>query len=1017
MATFIQGVTDTNLDPVLFTPDYSFLRYVLGKKTEQYQQGLKSVSSSYAALQKELTDPVTRERRDTYLKAAETQLQNIASADLSLQQNVNAANAIFDPIATDPAVAYDMFHTENNRRQLAAMQSWATSDDMATRKKFNKDIYDWVSRDLDSLKTGNGDISNYKVQGRKAWAYVDAQDIINEAAKQQGFTVKTDELGNPYIVTTEGGATFRPNYEAFAKSVLDANPVYQQQRQILGQAKTEKVIERAMADPTNIGLSREQLLEKYADTEYDLSSKNQKQYLTGLNDKLTIQTAEYNSYLQQNASKIAANPAGPEAQQAQQMAANLTQFKSQIDNISSDYVSQYGTDEASFKLKKDAFKKGFLSNPEGYYANQVAIEDAIRFSNIRSSFGTRSVKADTGYLGLLAATNRSLNTLANIIDDRFDNAIDAQELGLKQATFANKLQGKSSTGERLKNADGTDKVSDVEYIGTSATQVNTVQKLNQLREKLEVNKAKAMTSLTSTYGGLYLLEKMGAKQPDVALVRGYISRKGSDENAKASREETQAMQKVYQTMWAWAKQNPDANAEMLESLRGTLGKAYKDLDFAGLLKLASKNYATTDDYDYQAKLNLDNYENYTKESERIAGLVNKGVDVVVSQIKNDDRLYRDLKEVLIEENGKTRVMQASDLVKTIPAKGWKEDANWKIDKSVELTEEERRELAEGIFDGRVTVTHRGKYMSGGDNPAAMFKTDGTFVKFKGRTIYLEDNFSAIPFTSSDLQKNLKRINERIPIPILESEVPGVTVTGSSGFVVRNQPKEDIRIKLAAGATQENANIMEADGSGTAAGFKDVDADDQQIVRNALADKDNVEQMLIWTNSPLNSGSQVVEVVMKSVPGEKAPSWSGKRYYFPINVNKTKNEIFSVFAQADELDEFMTYSKKNEPYKFDSFEGSGVKAEVVADQPGSKTGRVLLHSKFDPVTRQYVDNWITQEISFDLNKLSFAEMKQEIFNNFITPYMKGYMNYTKQTMGSTGAPGSNLLQQLKNVVTW
>jgi hypothetical protein len=1013
MATFIQGVTDTNLDPVLFTPDYSFLRYNLQKKSAQYEQGLKSVSSAYGAMKKELSDPMNVQRRDQYLKNAESELQKIASADLSLQQNVNAANAIFDPIATDPAIAYDAFYTGRIKREMSTMESWASSDDLETRKKFNQDIYNWLKRDLESLKNGNGDVNNYKVQGRKAWAYVDPQDIISKAAKDQGFVIKNDVTGNPYIVTTEGGPANREAYEQFAKSVLRANPIYQQQKQIMGEAREEADLEYVMRNPAYAGMSKDDAYKTLVSDKYTEGRNSEKTYVTALSERLATKTSEYMAYLNKNGAAINSNPQSQEAQTARKMGADLVQFKKDVDQTSADYVGKYGPDDASFEQKRKTFTESFLKNPKAYYANQYDMENMIMFSNIRSSFGTRTIKADQGYLGVLAATNRSLNTLNNIIDDQFDNNMDIEELKLKELGIATKLLGKDRTGQRLKNADGTDKQSDVELIGKSATQVNTVQKINQLREKLEVNRTSAVSALTSTYGGLYLLERMGSKQQEVSLVRGFLSRKAADDNVKPTAQENAALKSVYENMWTWAKQNPEMNQEFLGGLRNNYNKAYKDMDFAGLLRMATKNYVTTDNNDYQAKLNLAKYDHYMQETQRISGLLAQSVDAVVKQVKGD----ASFRNVLVEENGKTRLIQADDVFKRMPVTGWKEDIDWAIDPNVKLTEQDKRNIAEGIFDGRVKVDVDHYIKTGGKSGDDAGWRYTTTINYQGRKLYIETPSLFSP-SSKELDSKLRTINERIPIPVLESEVPGVMVTGSSGFIIRNQAKEDIRVKLAAGATQENSNIMMADGTGTADGYTDVKAGLQDEVRKALANKDNVEQMTLWTNSPLNSGSQVVEVVMASKGGEKAPFWAGQRFFFPVNVNKTSNEVFSVFSQADELDEFMSYSNKNEPYKIDYFEGSGVKAEIVADQPGSKTGRVLLQQKaYDPASGKYVNNWSTKEITFDLNKLTFAEMKQEIFNNFITPYMQGYMNYNRQVAGAVGASGTNLVQQYKNIVTW
>jgi hypothetical protein len=152
------------LDPVLYTPDYSFLKYVLDKKTANYEKGLQSASSSFNSLKKELSDPALVIKRDQYLKDIQGQLQTIASSDFSLQQNVNYANSIFEPIATDKAILYDSYHTARIKNELAKEDAWMKSEDLNVRKKYNAEIAEWVARDLDSLKKGNGDIKNYNVK-------------------------------------------------------------------------------------------------------------------------------------------------------------------------------------------------------------------------------------------------------------------------------------------------------------------------------------------------------------------------------------------------------------------------------------------------------------------------------------------------------------------------------------------------------------------------------------------------------------------------------------------------------------------------------------------------------------------------------------------------------------------------------------------------------------------------------------------------------------------------------------
>ena len=1002
------------LDPVLYTPDYSFLRYTLGKKDAQYEQGLKAVTNTYGSLKKDLSDPINVERRDNYLKTAETELQKIASSDLSLQQNVNAANAIFDPIVTDPAIVYDAYHTGRIKRELSTMESWQNSEDLATRKKFNPLIYNWVKKDLESLQNGNGDIANYKVQGRKAWAYIDSQDLINAAAKEMGYKVENDELGQPYIVTTNGGKTTRESAEMFGKSVLAANPLYQQQKWIMAQAQVENKIDQARNNPLMAALPKEEILKQYSDSEYVAGRARQKEYISGLSDRLSTQRAEFEAYKTSNADKIKANPEGPEAVRAIKMFNDLNNFKTQIDDIQKDYADQYGITDAEFAAKKDKFVKSFIENPEGYYANQLETEDVIRWSNMRTSFGTRSIKADQAYLGVLTAANRSLNTLNNIQDDQFDNQMDVEELKVKQAAAAAKLAGKTSTGERQKNADGSDKLSDIEFVDVSSTQINSTTKLNQLKDRLSMSKAAAIQNLTGTFGGLYLLERMGTKPEYVSLIRQYIGRKQMDDKATMSKEEQAAFKSAYTTMWAWAKQDETANADFLTNLREDFknNKTFESTDFPGLLKVAAKSYKPTDEREAQAQRSLFEYDKNQAEIKRISAAVDKGTQVAINAVKDN----KDFSGILVDDktaDGKPtkRLLEAKDIVAKIPSTVY-QDVEWAIDPRVTLTEQDKQNIAQGYLAGTIKVEHVGKLRAGTDTIADIFKDDpGTYINYNGKRIYLANDFTTFPLTTSDYQNRLKRLNEKVPLPEFNTAVNTEGAYGSAVYELRNEPKEQIRTLLTI-PTQTNSNILISSGGGLN-DYSDVDPDTQAAVRNAMAKKDEVEDIKLFTTSPLNQGNQVVSVTFAPPKSDKDKSVvAGKTFYFPINVTAKSNDVFKIFADVDDMDEFMDYSKNNKPYLMDYHEGSGVKAVVMSDQPGGKTGTVRLYSKYDPTTRKYGDSWIEQPpIPFDLNKVSFSEMKNEIYNNFLFPYMQRKMSYDKQAQTAQTGSGNSLYNNL------
>jgi hypothetical protein len=983
MATFIPGDQPLRMDPVLYTPDYNFLRYVLQKKDAQYEQGLKSVSGTIGSLKKEMSDPTNVQRRDEYFKLAESQLKKISSADLSLQQNVNSANAIFDPIATDPGIVYDMYHTANNRKQLAAMESWASSDDMATRKKFNPEIYNWVKKDLDSLKNGNGDINSYKVQGRKAFAYIDAQDIINEAAKQQGFKTEKDDKGNPYLITTTEGPDFAPNYKVFAENVLGANSIYQQQLSILGQAANERVLDEARFNSAYADLSQTQILKKYFTDNYDKDRKENESYLSQLTDDFATQRKELLAYGESNRDKL--NSDSKLANAYAQKVYSLESQEAQLENQRRAFNTRFGSDNTAKIALKEKYVTDAVNNPEGFFAQRYKLNDIMRFSNMRSASFSQTIKADQAYLGILNARDKSLNTINNIKDDQFDNKIDAIGLGIKTTETAYKLQGKDSKGERTKNSSGENKEADIEFAGNSQTQVTVQRHISNLNNSIALNTASAIQELTSPVGGLAILESMGVKPEAIGFIRQYYTRSMIDPKTKIRLDESNALSEAYRSLFAFAKNNN--SADVVDKMRDQVkeGVTKDKVDIPSLLRMAVKNYTPKNENEIASISALIEYEKNLSQVNNLSGQLEVATNSVISNIIKDPKKTKEFSNVIVNDNGKNRVVDPSDIVKKLPSKGWMIKGIIGNNPTT-LTEEDKKIISNGMFSGTLNVEVNGR---GNSDSGEYFET--TF-EYKGESYRLRTDEPIIPATK-ELNSKLNKLNEMVPIPALSSEEG---VIGAARFYLRNDLKENMRIIIAGDATTTSSNIIDGDTE------KQVDPEMQKKVRAAIGDKKMIDSgsMYIIKGSPLNNGGQVVSITFPqgelTSDGKPKNEIAGKTFYFPINVDSKSPEIIKVFDQMDQLDEWMNVSNKNKPYVMDHFEGLGIKVEVIPSQPGSKVGTVKMYSKFNPDSSKYEDEMrVVDNITFDLNKITFSELKQEMFQKFIMPSVKARMSYNKQ----------------------
>ena len=1018
-----------NLDPVLYTPDFSFLKYVLDKKTSNYEQGLKQASSAYQKLQKELTDPTNVKRRDEYLQNAQTQIQQIASSDLSNIQNVNYAESVFQPMATDRAFAYDAYYTAKHKQQLSILDAWSKSDDPEVRKKFNPEMQAWLSRDLNSLKTGNGDINNYKVKGRSAISWVDPQEILDEAVKTKGFKVKQDTAGNAYIVSVEGGPQFKQNYDSFASDVLAANPVYQQQLGILGENREEQVVDNYKTDP--------KLAPKWANksnteimADYAINSRNehrtaQKTYLESLNKNLSSETADITAALKgpdsqkytKGAADVAAgNIATPEAQMYSaiaQRSANRNNLKEKLGILDTEFNETYGSDPNKSKEKLENYVKLFIASPRSYFSDLQFKNDVTRFSSIKSASYQRKVTEDKSFVDITVAKTNAMKTINDIKDDQIDNALGNAKLEEQIREFDAKLamQGK----KRVKNDDGTyKKNADGSYVtetGTSGitpvdvdiTQITTTQALDKLRSELELANGEAIYQMTNPTGALAMLESMGMDQQQVGILRGAFS-KYFNGNGKATltADESKALSGAYTTMWTFSKNNP--NNTFLEQERANYGKNALTIDrLPDLLSRATSGYKPKTRAEVDAMRSVVEYNNQTVKIKDRADALEAGRQVVIKELGNDSKYERMFYST---DGGKTKnIIDKTYVLNNL--KNYKdriyESVDWGRDNKVQLSDQDLEKIAAGFFDGSINFDHHNF-----NSIIPLSDPNHTSFEYNGKKYLAYDLWNkqlqekgyhswAVPMTTEDYRKKIKTVNEKTLIPQFATASPFYNITGTN--------RDDIRINLS-NVTSTNANILEYNGTSDP---KQVDAGIQGEIRTALKDKDNImdDGVSLYTSSPVNGGGQAVKITMKNIkPSEKnaAPDWAGNTYYFPISPTTASPEIFKVFHNIAQATEFEPYKQKGQKYNLDIFQSSGVKAEIMPTEPGANTGKVRLMQKaYDAKTKTYLDTWSQygDDIVYDLGKTTFAELKDNIYNSFIYPYVEGTIAYQTQVQATSG----------------
>ena len=131
MATYVPGVPRYLPEYKPFTPDFKFIADVLQKRTDKYITNYKAINEKYGqVLYGDMLRQDTNEARNEFVNTLAPKLEKISGLDLSLAENVQAAQGIFQPFYDNKAIVFDLLYTQgynNNKRRINIMKN--SSDD------------------------------------------------------------------------------------------------------------------------------------------------------------------------------------------------------------------------------------------------------------------------------------------------------------------------------------------------------------------------------------------------------------------------------------------------------------------------------------------------------------------------------------------------------------------------------------------------------------------------------------------------------------------------------------------------------------------------------------------------------------------------------------------------------------------------------------------------------------------------------------------------------------------------
>ncbi len=189
-----------------FDPTLNFYAGVLATKQGQYEQGLSKINSIYSSV---FNSPMSRQdniaRRDQYFKTVEQSVKKVAGTDLSMDQNVSAAQTLFDPLLNDKDIVNDMVKTKAWHSALETGDQYRNCIDP---EKCGGSYWDEgmqkIQYEIEDFKNASPEDA-MRMQTSKYTPKIDVQKKAFAAIKDAKFDISSEYVKGGYNITDTNG--------------------------------------------------------------------------------------------------------------------------------------------------------------------------------------------------------------------------------------------------------------------------------------------------------------------------------------------------------------------------------------------------------------------------------------------------------------------------------------------------------------------------------------------------------------------------------------------------------------------------------------------------------------------------------------------------------------------------------------------------------------------------------------------------------------------------------------------
>jgi hypothetical protein len=656
---------------------------MLQRKQSMFEQGVSRVRSAYTSvLNAQLSNKHNIPLRDQYIKNAQEQLTKLSSSDLSLMENVNAAESIYAPFWQDKFIVQDAAMTKGYQAEMQKLMSWKDSAKPEEREKYNAIAMMDLQNGLSVLQNADRTPEAFgAVEMRKAQPFTNIEAWLQAQAKLENKEVKYDDPNGPYLIETVGGQRSQQKYATWAASRIGNN--FQGQFDVIGRVENEERIKILKRNNPNL-------------TDQDVKGIIAKDVVSELSQGYTKRTQEADVEIARIDSLLGSigQTGGP---QNEQMFNKLVQERAELVAKKSAINEEY----KYFDQGKDKVLEYVTNAPKQYFSVLAKQRLINNWATGTASLDQKLIKENTGFTAAqnidIRRAEHNLSVMKATFErekDIWKREQDLWERNNPKATGTGTGTG-SGTGTNTTTTDvpGVSESGSMMYSGKSGIDITRTEATayDVYNKNQKQNFVEAHNLIFDQRGILGFATKLGLSQMEISQVATYLQKEvASDYKHVGTKEEIAAYQKLGNALIA----SPAVKEAGIKSIPGPGTMRNALIAYSGQY-LSERSAVASDGSDIP--LTNDEFEALMRYSTAVSKLDNYAANDKQRQelIEKNITTNKAYSHLLIDKNGKKDLVTISDLEKKFKDTQFEDEDGNKVTLSA-------KDLATAYISGNMT---------------------------------------------------------------------------------------------------------------------------------------------------------------------------------------------------------------------------------------------------------------------------------------------------------------------------